>query len=390
MYDNIDFIYGTNFYLNLYCLALYCFVLLFTLKGNVSNIYTKDSSNGRLILVFCGILLFSLTSFIDGDFFHYYELMSEYKGHIVDEDNVGIEKVYQYLIYFIDGDYFLFRLAVWGAALIVTVLSARCFQLNVYHTLFVIFAGFIITFSYARATLAMSIFSLGAAISCVASEYKNRKKYFQIALGLAIIASSMYFHRSMLPVIAIAVCGILMPWKKLFSRYSLWLFPLFVIVLSIVVRVVFEELAHIANAWNDDETGTLDKMEHYRTAVGAQSNINGYITLVVQYISYYLPLAIIANVFRSSDVLNAIDKRVVSLYIIVYWIFVLASSFLFIDFDSNTLFYRYLYMTFIPLSMLIVYMKDKGILSRTQYLWMVVSMIFSNLLQLMAIVYKEF
>ena len=376
--------------MNLYCFVLYCFVVLSTLRGNISNLYTKERSNGRLIFIFCGILLFSLTSFVDADFFNYYELMSEYSGNIVDDENVGVESFYQYLIYFIGGNYFLFRLAVWGLALIITVLAARCFQVDVYHTLFIIFAGFIVTFSYARATLAMSVFTMGAIIASMASECNQKKKYLYTIIGIAILVGSIYLHRSMLPVIAIAVCVIFLPWKKQFSKYSLWLFPIFIIIFSAVMRISFEELAYIANSWNEDDTGTLDKMEHYRTMVGVKSNINGYITLATKYISFYLPFAIIANIFRSSKVLKLIDKRATSLYLIVYFIFIIATSFLFMNFDGNTLFYRYLYMSFIPLSILIVYMKDCGIMKRTEYLWIVVSMIFSNILQLFAAVYKEF
>lgn len=389
MYDSVNFIQGTNFYMNLYCFLLYCFLLLISLRGNVSDLYSHERSNGRLIFLFCGMLLFSLTSFVDEDFFHYHELMSEYGGHVIDEDDVGIEVVYQYLIYFVGGDYFLFRLAVWGSALVVTVLAARRFNVNVYNTLFVVFAGFIMIFSYARASLAMAVFALGVAMVCVASEGREKGKNLRMILGLLVLASSFYFHRSMLPVIAVAICWVLIPYKEWLAKHSLWLFPILVAIFSFVITTAFEELAVLANSWNDDESGTLDKMEHYRTMTSAKSNINGYITLVLKYSSFYVPFFVISNLFRSERTLQTVDKRGLWLYLVLFLMMTLATSFLFVGFDSSVLFYRYIYMVFIPLSILVAYLKNNGVLKKSQYLLIVGLFIINALIQLFAAVYSE-
>ena len=176
MYSFVNFAYGSTFGLNLYCFLLYCFLLLISLRGNVVELYTKDNYRTRTVILFCGLLLFALTSFVGADFFHYYEFMYEYRGQVFGDQEIGLEAFYQYLISFIDGNYFLFRLVVWGSSLVLITYATRKFEANIYHTLFLILAGFIITFSYARATLAMAVFSVGAVLISVASESNVKKR----------------------------------------------------------------------------------------------------------------------------------------------------------------------------------------------------------------------
>lgn len=388
MYSSINFAQGATFGMYLYCLLLYCFLLLISLRGNVGNLYIQENNKPRTILLFCGILLFSLTSFVGGDFFHYYPLMSEYRGQVFGEQDKSLEVCYQYLIHFIDGNYFLFRLIVWGCSLLLIVLATRQFGVNIYNTLFIISVGFIVTFSYARATLAMAVFTLGVIVICIANEKNSNKRVIQTIVGLLILASSIYFHRSMLPVVAIAVCWSLMPWKKQFTKHSLWLFPIFVAICSIILKTAFKELFEVANSI-EDETGTLDRVEVYAEQEGIVHNINGYIRLALHYTAFYLPLFILSNTFRSENVFQIANKRSIWLYQIIFLIFVFATSFIFLDFDSGVFFYRYLYMSFIPISILIVYMKNSGILTIKQYHWIVTCFILSNLFQLFALVYSK-
>lgn len=386
MYDFINFTQGTNFYLNLYCLLLYCFLLLISLKGNVVGINTQDSYKGRTILLSCGLLLFALTSFIGDDFFHYHDNMVAYKNQTFADQEAGLEAFYQRLIYYIDGDYFLFRLIVWGGSLALIILAARKFGASIYRTLFVILAGFIVTYSYARATLAMSVFSMGVVMICVAVE--NRRKFLPIVIASIVIACSTFFHRSMYPMLAIALLWLLLPRKRVLSKYSLWLFPVVVFIFSIVLKAAFEDMLVIANAV-EDETGTLDKVEIYSEQERVDSNAMGFVRLTLQYLIFYLPMLFISNSLRSDKVLQNIDNKMIWLYQMTFIIFAFATSFLLLDIDSSVLFYRYLYMAFIPLSILIAYMKDVGALKAKQYLWIVAIFVAGNIFQMLADVYAK-
>ena len=388
MYNFVNFAHGTTFALNLYCFLLYCFLLFISLKGNVTNLYVQENSRSRTVFLFCGLLLFALTSFVGDDFFHYYDFMSEYRGQVFGDQEFGLEAFYQYLISYIDGNYFLFRLVVWGGSLILIKYATQLFGANLYHTLFLILAGFIITFSYARATLAMAVLSVGIALVCLASEKNIRKRILYTIVGFAVMACSMYFHRSMLPVIAIAVGWLFMPWKKQIARYSLLLFPIFVAICSAVLKTAFEELFVVANAM-EDETGTLTRAEYYAEQDTVVNNINGMIRLAFHYAAFYIPFFVVSLVLCSKRVIQMMEKRYIWLYQITYLILIFATSFLFMKVDMGTLLDRYLYMSFIPMSILIASMKDSELLSKRQYLWIVVTFILSNLFQLFAYVYSQ-
>jgi hypothetical protein len=275
-------------------------------------------------------------------------------------------------------------LAVWGSSLALIIAASRKFGASIYRTLFVILAGFIVTYSYARATLAMSVFSMGVVIICMAVE--NKCKFLPIIVGYAIVACSTFFHRSMYPMLAIALLWLLVPWKKTLSKYSFWLFPLFVFTFYIVLKAAFEDLFTIANAL-DDETGVLGKAEFYSEQEVAEINTNGYIRLAFHYLAFYLPVLVLSTVFSSERVMQEIDKRAVWLYQLTFLIFAFSTSILLLGFDSNVLFKRYLYMTFIPLSILIAYLKDKEIFTKKQYFWIVGSCVICSLFQLFAFVY---
>ena len=386
MYSFVNFTQGATFAQCLYCLLLYCFLLLFSLRGNVSNLFIKADLKGGRIFLFCGLLLFALTAFVGADFFHYYEFMSEYRGQVFGDQELGLESFYQYLINYIDGNYFIFRLVVWGGSLALIVTATRLFGANVYHTLFVILAGFIVTYSYARATLAMSVFSLGIVIICTAN--KHKKGIIKTIIGIAIVACSIYFHRSMLPMIVVAACWLLLPCKKQLSRYSLLLFPIIVVIVSNILKIVFAEVIDMVGMI-DDESGFLQKTEYYVEQETVDVNTNGIIRLVFHYANFYLPFLILGKVFSEKTALQNISSECVKLYQIVYLIYAFATSFLFLGVGSSVFFDRYLYMSFIPLSILITYMKDSGVLSNKRYLWIVTCFILCNFLQLFAYVYAE-
>ena len=313
--------------------------------------------------------------------------MGDYKRGVMDSEFIGLEMPYQYIIYYFGGNYFLFRLIVWGGSLLLIALSARAFGVSAYNTMFLVLAGFIIIFSYARATLAMSIFALGAVTISLASE--QRRAMLKKLIGIGIMALSIYFHRSMLPMVIIAVPLLLLPYKRDFTRLSLYLFPIMVLGCSLLLREAFGELTLLANSTMDDESGILKKMEYYAEDKGVESNLNGYIALTLKYATFYVPLLLIAISLRSKKVIKTLDNRCIWLYLITYLMIVIATSMLFIGFDSDVLFYRYLFMSFVPLCILISYMRQNNILSVKSYNFIIICFIISNLLQLFTLVYAS-
>lgn len=386
MYSQINFYAGSNLYLNLYCFFLYCFLLLISLRGNI-GVINRDRYSIRSFLLFCGIILFALTSFINDDFFHYYETMIEYKNGVMDSQYLGIEMPYQHIIHFIQGNYALFRLIVWGGSLLLILISVKIFETNTYNTLFLILAGYIMIYSYARATLAMSIYTLGVIIVCVESEHKFN--LLKKIIGILIITLSIYFHRSMVPVVILSLFFILLPYKRKFAKISLIIFPIIVFLFSTGLQIVIDDLPLISNSFADDETGILRKIEHYEELTTATSNFKGYIGLILKYSTFYIPFVIIANRFRTSSEMINIRKRGLFLYLITYIIIAAATSMLFLGISNSVLFYRYLFMSFIPMSILISYMRKYKMLERRQYNTIISCFVLSNLFQLFTAVYSK-
>ena len=347
----------------------------------------RDRYSIRSFLLFCGIILFALTSFINDDFFHYYETMIEYKNGVMDSQYLGIEMPYQHIIHFIQGNYALFRLIVWGGGLLLILLSVKIFETNTYNTLFLILAGYIVIYSYARATLAMSIYTLGVIIVCVESEHKFN--LLKKIIGILIITLSIYFHRSMVPIVILSLFFILLPYKRKFAKISLIIFPLIVFLFSTGLQIVIDDLPLISNSFADDEAGILRKIEHYEELTTATSNFNGYIGLILKYSTFYIPFVIIANRFRTSSEMINISKRGLFLYLITYIIIAAATSMLFLGISNSVLFYRYLFMSFIPLSILISYMRKYKMLERRQYNTIISCFVLSNLFQLFTAVYSK-
>ena len=129
-------------------------------------------------------------------------------------------------------------------------------------------------------------------------------------------------------------------------------------------------------------------MEHYSEHTVEETNTNGYIRLVFHYSVFVLPILMLANILRSGKILRILDDRAIWLYQIIFLIFAFALSFVFLGFGNSVLFDRYLYMTFIPLSILIVYMRGIGALNKQQYFSIIGCFILSNLFQLFAYVYS--
>ena len=85
---------------NLFCLFWFILILIFSLNNNNNN--NKVST----ITIFILILIFSVFSFSNGDYFHYYDIIDRtrlYVNHISEYEHLEI--IYQYIIEYVDKNY---------------------------------------------------------------------------------------------------------------------------------------------------------------------------------------------------------------------------------------------------------------------------------------------
>lgn len=163
--------------------VLFNLALLFAYRGN------KNNRGAGLTLA--SILLFCVFAFWSSDYSSYmfrffYFGLKDYE-----------EPFYYYLSRLCFNNYYLYRFMIWGLAttLMCLTLSKLDIERNTYLFIFTIF--FLMTFSYARSSLAMASYCYG--ISFFIAWNKSIKNVF---LGVLFVLLSYFFHRSFLPVIA--------------------------------------------------------------------------------------------------------------------------------------------------------------------------------------------
>lgn len=156
------------------------------------HIWTHPASYGRkkyrlyllLIIIAC---VFSYT----GDYYHYYDIFERVKK--IGGLQTHLEEIYQYSFTLSNGEYYIWRLIIWGTSIFMITATARILKLNPVLLWFVFLSYGIIFFVNGRVSLAMSMMFFGTVL--MVSENSNPIIRF---IGIILIASSFYFHKSAL------------------------------------------------------------------------------------------------------------------------------------------------------------------------------------------------
>lgn len=155
-------------------------ILIWGAKRNLPS-----SSPIRKRLLWFGCLVYCLFAFCDGDYFHYKQGFLDYKEGY---ELYSLEEIYLKILEF-SPFYLIFRLIVWGMALLLLYFSAKL--LGVWNSIFIYcFVSFsLVLFSYARVSLAVAIAVLGLSMILT-------RKSFNIIIGLCLCFCSYFFHKS--------------------------------------------------------------------------------------------------------------------------------------------------------------------------------------------------
>lgn len=338
-----------SFYQNVYCTLLYSILVIVGLYMNFNRERRSIPYPRGTRFLFFGFLLFAITDFADGDYYHYWEYIQGLPSYFLSED--GLEIFYNWLILELNKNYLLFRICVWGSASVLYLLTIRRLGVNLNHCLFVMVVCFIMTFSYARATLAMALMFYG--ISLFLKPY-NKFKLVWRSIGLVAIICSTFFHRSMTTMIIIVALAYFIPLNKKITTILLCCFPVIVVLMRIF-------LSDYILFYLDDEVMTR-KLTGYMEADRGTANWKGMIQQFFQYSTYYLPLILSSWKLEYQKQKVICESYVYILYKIVFVTIIVATSMLFIVDGNEVLFYRYIYMTMIPITILLTYLVDENIL----------------------------
>ena len=343
-----------SFALSVYCFVLFTSLIVFNYSTCTKFPSSRDYSKSKRLVFILSVTLFTITCFITGDFYHYQELVHNYDFSIVDA-NHG-EPIYGVIIRIINQNYLLFRVIVWGGALFLLSRALLCLGLDDYKVLYYLTASYILTFSYARATLAFSVYFLGIALMCT----PHHKNVIVRIIGVVLVGISYLFHHSM--VIAIAITPIIfVPFNRRTIILGLFLIPLFFALFSNLINSI------LTNGVFLDNEELAEQISFYAERSTDAINWKGLIYELSNYATFLLPVFLITySAFFKNK--NAFPFYINVFFKIAFTLALVAIMFLFLDIEGKVFFYRVLFMTFIPLSIVVYYAASNGIIKRKTYL----------------------
>lgn len=339
---------------------LYLVIFVYTLwKTKILMRRCKwDVEVSNLLVVY--FIVYTVFSCVNTDYFSYREWQS-----IEDFTEWSKENIYLYIIWFcrilrFEYPYEVFRLIVWGGAVLIAYQSFRMYRKLmvpglVLLFLFVFYCG---VFSYARASLAMAVYFFGIAL------FRHKKGIMMKLLGIGVTMSSYLFHHEM--IIGIVVLpGLFIPFERKGTSF-LSIFGLFIIVLAILfVSTNLEYLDSLFD--NDDITSKIDTFNEDEQKVFRLSTF-------MRYLMFIYPFCMITKCFWK----RRAPQSIIGIYRITYAIILVSIAFMIVFGLRSVYAYRILYISMIPMALLFGYCYCNGYFKRNQLLIMMAIALLTN------------
>lgn len=342
----------------LWCIFLYLFIIMVSWRKAMTSestliIKKRRHSNTSFLAFFCGlVIVYFLTDFINTDYFHYYETINKLDYYHL--ERVSLEKYYTWILPYINFNYIIFRLFVWGPAFLLFIITIKRFNLPILTCLFFFSVCYLDYFAYSRASLAMTIYFF--AISFICRPFFN--KWLSLLISVAIISQIMLFHKSAI-LMVIASSFLLIPINKKTIIASVFVFP-------IIVMIASSFFNDIVGTTFFDEDIINSKLESYANTVDVRGLAKN-ILQPVKFSSFYITFAVVTKAFFFNKNI-VVKKEWELLYKVTYGLMIIATSFLFLDLKTLVFFYRALFMVYIPLSILITIAVTERIIARKTFL----------------------
>ena len=348
-------------FLIIFCIVFYSFILFTTSK--------KISKDNHVLRDFILLCLFCIFSFQDTDWFHYVEIFKSYSTPETftfsydflfgKTEYSHMEKVYSYLAYYSFDNYLLFRLIIWGPALVMFFLSCKNLGVKLSYVLYYFVPLFLLLFCYGRVSLAFSMAFYG--YSLIAKNFdrkfydkkilrKKGKSLVSLALstfvGAFFIVASLLFHKSvgiLLPVFAFSIIPLT---KKTMLAY---------IILFVSIIVVVKNIQGYLTLFDQQESLTISSLQYElenKTTGDSGSLLRQFITYYLKYVPYYLFLFYqVKDVYSIKKMDFPISIKLISNCAIL--LILIATAFLLVG--LYTFFYRFIMFSMIPISITLAY-----------------------------------
>lgn len=342
----MDLVFGT--FLNI---IVYNILSIYAFRNAGKNIYNKVLIN----FIWGIILFFCIYPFFSGDWLHYREKIIYFYYYRATD----LEPIYTSIMDFVGLNYFAFRFIIWGCALIFLKLLFSRLKIFETRTLLIFIIWGLLFYSYPRVSLGLSILFYGYSLLIK----PINRKLISYALGILLIILSCSFHKSIISLAVIIPFTLFPITRKLVC--------LFIIGAFLGVYFINNYLLSLKDITTIIEGGNYFIKEANAISLGQQI-VNFVLRIPIIVISVIIAYKVL---FRKQFHLNSYIYKFLSYLILIL---LLSFVFFFSDISNLTLFYRTLYMAFIPLSIVLAALY-KTRLNHTIRTWTYVAYIGENM-----------
>lgn len=364
----------SSIWTSLYCFCSYLSILGLNYKRVVVLPYSRFVREQSTKWLLFWISFFFVTQCLRGDFFQFMKIVNEY-NFIPGSYNYG-EDVYVEIGKFVNKNYLLFRSIIWGGAFVLFCRTAKRMDVPVYYAVIFLFATHAITFAYARVTAAMAVYFFGLSFLC---KPLDRFKWIGFIIGALLIWFSREFHNSAL-IMVIMTISLFVPLRK-------WIIVFLIISIPIIMLVMKDYLDFIAFA-NDDIIAK--KIQGYTSKDEMEQGVAGVIIRTCQNASFYIPFVLTTFCIFAKNNLATIPDSLIRLYKVMFGLVFVATVFFFLGSSFSVFFYRVLFMSMIPLSIIIPKLYLDGWMGRKYFYWCLMSGIIFLILRYIYDVYISY
>lgn len=313
---------------------------------------------GKLFILF--FAAYAVFYCVNPDYFRYREWI-----YVRDFDSWNKEKFYVYAILFcrilpFDYPFEVFRLIVWGGAVLIAYYTFRKYRemLMPGLTLLFLFVFYSNTFCYARASLGMAVYFFGVSLLLV-----SEKSAIKL-LGIGMALSSYLFHHEM--IIGIAVLpGILIPFEK---KEVTFLSVFLLIIAIMVISYVNAHLGILDSLFDNEDMSS--KIEDFNDAEQGAFRLS----TLVKYLNFFYPLYVITKCFWK----NKAPQSIACMYRVAYALVLVTVAFMVVFGLRSVFVYRVMYISMIPLALLVSFCYGNGYLKNRQFVAMMILAFLTN------------
>lgn len=305
----------------------------------------------NLVWIFPVLILFCLFSFWGPDWFHYMESYELLKGRA--DLFSQLEPFYRELIE-LTPNYLIFRLAIWGTAIVFTFIAFKLLNLDLGLASYFFVICSLIWFSYGRVSLAFAISLLGISILLC-----NRRRLFSVPLGILLLLSSIYFHKSAVFIIGIAfMTVILQRFPQGIYKTMIFLFPL----LAILVTVLLSSFMNFVVSDESDLIQTVEYGQRYlsHNSTGLHFGSLGIIpSKILEWLPKYFVAYICLKLIKND---NGNMPKQMMFFCVMYFLIMYVSSFFIFDlgYSTSTIFSRFQRFAILPEVVVMTYFIESG------------------------------